>query len=99
MMQNWCKANLFDYTSIEVRPINSPDLNPINYKVLSILEVKDCSKPQRSVDPLTKALQKVWLELNAPYLRATIAAFPKRFQAYIDANGDIFELQFVFGSW
>ncbi|ETN70571.1 hypothetical protein NECAME_14666 [Necator americanus] len=60
----------------------------MDYTVWSILETKACSKPHRFVGSLKKAIQKVWDEIDAPYLRATADPFPKRLRACIDDNGD-----------
>ncbi|KIH64570.1 hypothetical protein ANCDUO_05120 [Ancylostoma duodenale] len=38
MEQNWCKTNLTDFISFDEQLANSPDLNPMDYSVWSILE-------------------------------------------------------------
>ena len=39
-------------------PPNSPDLNPLDYSVWSILEEKACQKPHTNVESLKKALKR-----------------------------------------
>ncbi|VDL79905.1 unnamed protein product [Nippostrongylus brasiliensis] len=90
-VQEWCNDNFPDFISLQEWPANSPDLNPMDYTVWSVLEAKACRKPHRSVDLLKKTLLKAWEELDLTYLRAAVDDFPMRLKACIEANGDIFE--------
>src|ERR1700752_795660 len=69
-------------------PPNSPDLNPLDYAVWSILEEKACSKPHPNVK---RALKKAWNEISLETLVKIVDNFPKRLKACIDANGGHFE--------
>ena len=42
--QNWCRDNLPRFWSKEMWPPCSPDLNPMDFSIWSILEAKACSK-------------------------------------------------------
>ncbi|WKX94524.1 hypothetical protein Q1695_011645 [Nippostrongylus brasiliensis] len=90
-VQERCNDNFPDFISLQEWPANSPDLNPMDYTVWSVLEAKACRKPHRSVDLLKKTLLKAWEELDLTYLRAAVDDFPMRLKACIEANGDIFE--------
>ena len=72
-------------------PPNSPDLNPLDYAVWSILEEKACQKPHPSVESLKKALKKAWKEITLETLEKIVDNFPKRLKACVDANGGYFE--------
>ncbi|XP_070141635.1 uncharacterized protein [Drosophila kikkawai] len=55
LTQDWCKANFPDFiTSSEWLPY-SPDLNPMDYSVWSILESRACAKCHISLEALKKS--------------------------------------------
>ena len=85
------KNNFPDFIDLNQWPPNSPDLNPLDYSVWSVLESKACSKPHRDIDSLKEALQKAWDEIDATYLRDTVEVFPVRLKACVAADGGIFE--------
>lgn len=90
-VQDWCKQNLPDFIDFNQWPPSSPDLNPMDYSVWSVLESKACSKAHSSIDSLKKSLQKAWDDLDVQYLSATVDAFPKRLRDCVAAQGDLFE--------
>nr|pir hypothetical protein F26H9.3 - Caenorhabditis elegans [Caenorhabditis elegans] len=91
-VQAWCESNFPDFIAFNQWPPSSPDLNPMDYSVWSVLEAEACSKPHRNIDSLKDSLKKAWDELDINYLRATVDSFPRRLEACVAANGDIFEL-------
>ena len=70
---------------------NSPDLNPMDYAIWSILQEKACQKPHPNVESLKRALKKAWNEITLETLVKIVDNFPKRLKACIDANGGWFE--------
>jgi predicted transcriptional regulator len=72
-------------------PPNSPDLNPMDYAVWSILEEKACRKPHPNVESLKKELKKAWKEISLKTLEKIVDSFPKRLKACVDAKGGHFE--------
>uniref|UniRef100_A0A914CGD8 Transposase n=1 Tax=Acrobeloides nanus TaxID=290746 RepID=A0A914CGD8_9BILA len=72
-------------------PPNSPDLNPLDYSIWSILEQKACAKPDKTVESLKRALIKAWDEIPVETLAKTVDNFPKRLKACVEAEGDHFE--------
>uniref|UniRef100_A0A914E5S4 Transposase n=1 Tax=Acrobeloides nanus TaxID=290746 RepID=A0A914E5S4_9BILA len=70
---------------------NSPDLNPLDYAVWSILEQKACAKPHSNVESLKRALKKAWNEITLDTLVKIVDNFPKRLKACVDAKGGHFE--------
>jgi hypothetical protein len=75
----------------DVWPSNSPDLNPLDYSVWSILETKACATQHASVDSLKKALKKAWAEITVDQLACIVKKFSKRLKACISAQGGHFE--------
>ena len=57
------KIEYLDFISRDEWPSNSPDLNPMNYSVWSILEEKACAKPHYNFESLKRALTKAWNEI------------------------------------
>ena len=49
-----------------------PDLNPMDFSVWSLLEVKVCSVAHPSVDALEKSLQKEWAKIPPETLCASV---------------------------
>jgi transposase len=75
----------------DVWPSNSPDLNPMDYAVWSILEQKVSATTYSTVDALKRALTKAWDEISVEQLAAIVDNFPKRLDACISAGGGHFE--------
>ena len=89
--RNLCKALFPAVWDVDVWPSNSPDLNPLDYSVWSILEKKVCSIQHATVDSLKRDLEKAWDEITVENLAAICDNFVKRLDACIEAKGDHFE--------
>uniref|UniRef100_A0A914D5C5 Uncharacterized protein n=1 Tax=Acrobeloides nanus TaxID=290746 RepID=A0A914D5C5_9BILA len=72
-------------------PPGSPDLNPLDYAIWTILEKKACAKPHPTVESLKRALVKAWDEISVDTLRKIVDDFPKRLKACVEADGGHFE--------
>lgn len=92
IVQDWCSGHFPDLITPSEWPPYSPDLNPMDFSVWSVLEAKACTTPHASLSSLKAALEKAWDELDVDYLRATVDAFPKRLRACVKAKGGYFEL-------
>ena len=55
-VQDFCKSNFPDFISYNEWLPNSPDCNPMDYSVWSVLEAKACSKNHSSIESLKKIL-------------------------------------------
>lgn len=73
-------------------PANSPDLNPMDYSIWSILESKVCTRRYSSLEALKRDLTKAWDEIDDATLTAIADNFPKRLKACIAAGGGHFEM-------
>lgn len=89
--QDWCKANFPNFISSNEWPPYSPDLNPMDYSVWSILESRACAKRHKSLKSLKSALLREWDRLKPKDLRAIVENFPKRLKLCVEAEGGHFE--------
>ena len=58
MVQAWCKDNFKSFYSNELWPPSSPDLNPMDFGIWSILERKACAVSHSNVEKLKKKLKE-----------------------------------------
>uniref|UniRef100_A0A7I5E9K0 DDE_3 domain-containing protein n=1 Tax=Haemonchus contortus TaxID=6289 RepID=A0A7I5E9K0_HAECO len=89
----WCETMLPDFWTKEVWPSNSPDLNPMDFAVWSILEQKACTIKHRSLESLKKALLEAWDEISPEMIARILRNFRKRLDACIKAKGGHFEFE------
>ena len=97
--QAFLRENCPDFISVDTHwrradgewPPNSPDLNPLDYSIWSILEAKACAKPHKTIESLKRALIKAWNEITLEQLASIIDNFPKRLKACVEAKGGHFE--------
>jgi hypothetical protein len=89
-VQDWCKANFPGFISAQEWPPYSPDLNPLDFSVWSILEARACANPHKSLESLKQALLREWEKMSAEEVRAICENFPKRLRACIKARGGHF---------
>jgi len=89
--QKWCRENCPSMISKEEWPPSSPDLNPLDFSLWSILETAACSVPCKNIETLKKKLIKCWEEIPLDVVRAAISDFPKRLRSVVRARGKHFE--------
>lgn len=88
---NFCELNKIAVWDKTLWPSNSPDLNPMDFAIWSILEQKACTTNHRTIDSLKRALQKAWDEISENTLAAIVKNFRKRLKACVAADGGHFE--------
>ena len=81
--QDWLRSNVSDFLAKEEWPPSSPDLNPMDFCVWSILEKNVCRTPHSTVQSLKRKLKEEWAKLPMDVLRAAIEAVPKRLRAVV----------------
>ncbi|KAF2363332.1 hypothetical protein FHG87_005911 [Trinorchestia longiramus] len=59
VVQQWCQANFPAMITSKEWPPYSPDLNPRDFSVWSVLESTACTKSHKNLDVLKRVLQKV----------------------------------------
>lgn len=101
--QDWAPAHGAKYTMDSLKtlkvdtwtkdlwPSNSPDLNPMDFSVWSMLEQRASATAHTSVDTLKGALVKAWEEITLEELAACVQNFEKRLRACVRARGGHFE--------
>uniref|UniRef100_A0A7I4YMI3 HTH_7 domain-containing protein n=1 Tax=Haemonchus contortus TaxID=6289 RepID=A0A7I4YMI3_HAECO len=85
--QDWCRENVPDFIAASDWPANSPDCNPMDYCVWSILEREACASKHATIAALKESLKKAWDRIPQEALRAAIDAYPKRLRAIIRKGG------------
>lgn len=91
IVQSWLSKEVPDFISTSEWPAASPDLNPMDYSIWSILESMACSKPHKNLDDLKRSLIKAWDELPMTAVCASVSSWKKRLRACVAAKGDYFE--------
>jgi hypothetical protein len=91
MVQEWCRNRLPEFIAKDEWPPCSPDLNPMDFSVWSVLERKVHSTTHANIDSVKRAIMKAWDELTPEYLCATVGDVPRRLRALIRVKGGHFE--------
>jgi len=72
-------------------PPNSPDLNPVDYVIWSVMHVRVYQTRVHDVDELRQRLIAVWCELEQHIVDDAIDQWWRRLLACVDAEGGHFE--------
>lgn len=91
LTQDWCKTNFPNFIGAQEWPPYSPDLNPMDYSVWSILEARVCAKPHKTLASLKKTLCEEWDKISVSELRPIAENFVTRLKLCIKAKGSHFE--------
>ena len=67
-------------------PPASPDLNPLDFNIWSILEAEACAKTHNIVKGLKLILKKVWAKITQKKLRFSIESFSERLERVVKAK-------------
>ena len=90
-VQQWCVSHFLGFISARKWPPYSPDLNPMDYSVWSVLEAKACAKPHKSLESLNRSLLTEWDKISVKELRKIVKNFMKPLKLCIEAKGGHFE--------
>ena len=80
-----------DFLGKDLWPPYSPDLNPLDFSIWSILEQRACATTHTNINTLKSALRKAWNGITSEELAACVTNFQKRLKACIRARGGHFE--------
>jgi inhibitor of nuclear factor kappa-B kinase subunit alpha len=72
-------------------PPNSPDLNPVDYKIWSVMQEKVYRTKVRDVDDLRRRILDAWDELDQRVLDSAVKQWRVRLRACVEADGGQFE--------
>lgn len=89
--QKWLSENFYDFTSPNVWPPNSPDLNPMNYFIWGAVEKDTNHCASNTKAQLMDKIKLVFEALQRETVASACSRFRSRIEAVIDANGGYFE--------
>lgn len=89
--QNYLRERVPRLISSQEWPPYSPDLNPMDYSIWSILEARVSSKKYQCVDSLKASLQREWAAIPQQIVRSACTSFITRLSAVIRAKGGYIE--------
>lgn len=72
-------------------PANSPDLNPVDYRVWGWMQDRVYQQPVTNIDQLRKRLLQIWASMPQNIIDEAINDWRKRLQACVEAGGGHFE--------
>jgi len=72
-------------------PPNSPDLNPVDYKIWSVLQERVYQSRMRDVEHLRERLLAEWRRFDQCIIDKAVCQWRKRLEACVRAAGGHFE--------
>lgn len=91
LVQAWCRENFSGFWDKDLWPPSSPDINPMDFSIRSILESRACAKPHANREALKRSLEREWAKISEETVRAACAQVKRRLEALIRAKGGHFE--------
>lgn len=91
LVQNWLSDNMDMFWSKEFWPLNSPDLNPLDYYVWSVVERVTNKSRHPNVTSLQTAIEAAFANLDKEVLQRACERFRKRILAVIQTEGGYIE--------
>ena len=88
------QQNNIDFISPAQWPANSPDLNPLDYSVWSLLEQELYKEPIADLHQLRERLSATWNAFPQRTIAAIINQWRPRLQKCVDCNGGHFQIFF-----
>ena len=80
-----------DFIGPDLWPPNSPDLNPVDYRIWGVVQQRVYECRMNNVDELKQRLIDVWLGLQQNVIDSAINEWRKRLRACVRAQGRHFE--------
>ncbi|XP_014776542.1 uncharacterized protein LOC106873612 [Octopus bimaculoides] len=91
MTQEWMAGNLHDHITTKIWPPNSPDLNPLDYYVLIIVQKIVNEHPHSTKDSLKAAIVRAMFDMNKDHMIRACKRFQPCVEAVFDAYGGFIE--------
>ena len=85
--KQWCRTHMTDFCDKDMWPPSSPNLNPMDFAIWSILETDVCATPHSSTANLKRTLQTAWSNLDESAVRRSCLSALGRFEAVVKAKG------------
>ncbi|KAF2344382.1 hypothetical protein FHG87_024862 [Trinorchestia longiramus] len=89
--QTWIQRNIPSFINEDVWPARSPDLNPLNFSIWSILTARVLAIPHTSLESLKAKLQREWETISQEEIRAACDAFVNKLKAVVHNKGGYIE--------
>lgn len=89
--QQWLENNVPEFIRSSEWPPCSPDLNPLDFGLWSILESNACRVRHRNIDELKQALSESWDKIPQSVIANSCNAFFKRLSLVIKNKGNHIE--------
>jgi hypothetical protein len=80
-----------DFIGPDLWPANSPDLNPVDYRIWGLIQERVYQTAIRDIDDLKQRLVAVWAELKQSVIDKAIEQWRPRLRACVRAKGQHFE--------
>jgi AcrR family transcriptional regulator len=80
-----------DFIPPNLWPPNSPDLNPVDYKIWGIMQEKVYKTKVRNIEELRERIVNAWDEFDQLVVDAAVSQWRVRLVACVEANGGHFE--------
>jgi hypothetical protein len=78
--QEWLRINVGNFWDKNIWPSNSPDLNPLDFSVWSVVEAKACKTSHTNIQTLKTSVAKAWRSLSPDYIIKTCWNFRPRLE-------------------
>ena len=91
LVQNWLSDNVDMFWSKEFWPPNSPDLNPLDYYVWSVVERASNKSRHPNEASLKAAITEAFQEMDKEQMKRACSRFRPRMEAIIAAGGGYIE--------
>lgn len=89
--QRWLDENFPDFISKDEWPAASPDLNPLDYCIWSIIESEVNAEAHNSIESLKAAIESAFEKLDQQMINRAVDNWMKRLDKVIAASGGHFE--------
>jgi hypothetical protein len=89
--QALCKKLLRRHWGKDMWPPRSPDLNPMDYSIWSLLKQRLGRRRFKSINELKAALKRAWKTITIEELQRIVGQFRRRLEACIAVEGSNFE--------
>ena len=76
-----------DFTAPDMWPPNSPDLNPVDYVIWSVIQQRVYETKVHDIDELRQHLLHVWCSLEQSLIDDAVEQYPTRLCACVHARG------------
>jgi hypothetical protein len=80
-----------DFIGPELWPANSPDLNPVDYRIWGLIQERVYQSPIQDVDDLKQRLISVWAEFKQSVVDKAVDQWRPRLRTCVRASGQHFE--------